>query len=197
VPKILGGSLAEHRAATRQRLFEGLAALMRERGFDAVTLSDIAARAGVGRTAVYNHFASKESLLLAYVADQVRAYVTRLEHALDLVAGDWVAQLRIYVAMHVHFAHTYQLPGIDLESMVSQGAASRLRGHDEDVRAILRHILAEGVKVGTFTDQNVDIVVSLIDGCLTGRQLPTVEPDRSEAMQATEDFILRAVGAQT
>ena len=63
MPKIIGGSLAEHRQQTRLRLFAALSALMADRGFDAITLAEIAQRAGIGRTAVYNHFPDKESLL--------------------------------------------------------------------------------------------------------------------------------------
>ncbi|MBN9374306.1 MAG: TetR family transcriptional regulator, partial [Cellulomonas sp.] len=56
MPKIIGGSLREHREQTRRRLFDALSALMADHGFDTITLADIATTAGVGRTAVYNHF---------------------------------------------------------------------------------------------------------------------------------------------
>lgn len=54
MPKIMGNSLSEHRQRTRAALFEALSTLMSERAFDKITLSDVAAQAGVGRTAVYN-----------------------------------------------------------------------------------------------------------------------------------------------
>ena len=52
MPKIMGGSLAEHRERTRTALFDALSRLMAARSFDKITLSDVAAHAGVGRTAV-------------------------------------------------------------------------------------------------------------------------------------------------
>ena len=67
MPKIIGGSLHEHREQTRQRLFTALSTLMSERGFDAISFADIAAAAGVGRTAVYNHFSDKEALLMGFI----------------------------------------------------------------------------------------------------------------------------------
>jgi len=49
--------------ATRDRLLEAAAAACVEFGFEAVTLADIAARAGVTPAAVYNHFTDKDELL--------------------------------------------------------------------------------------------------------------------------------------
>ncbi|HEY5555152.1 MAG TPA: helix-turn-helix domain-containing protein, partial [Cellulomonas sp.] len=69
MPKIIGGSLHEHREQTRRRLFAALSALMADRGFDVITLADVAAAADIGRTAVYNHFPDKESLLVAFITD--------------------------------------------------------------------------------------------------------------------------------
>lgn len=50
---------------TQRQLREALLALMFERGWDAVTVGDICARADLGRSTFYLHFADKESLLLS------------------------------------------------------------------------------------------------------------------------------------
>lgn len=60
MPKIATPTLAEHRELVWQRLYTAIAELMRERGYDAITLSDVAA-AGVSRTAIYNHIRDKET----------------------------------------------------------------------------------------------------------------------------------------
>jgi AcrR family transcriptional regulator len=49
---------------TRELLQQALIALIRERGYDALTIQDIADRANVGRTTFYLHYAGKEELLL-------------------------------------------------------------------------------------------------------------------------------------
>ena len=51
--------------STRDRLLQAAADACVEVGFDAVTLADVAARAGVTPAAVYNHFADKSELLYA------------------------------------------------------------------------------------------------------------------------------------
>ena len=51
-------------AATRKRLLELSAELFIDRGYDAVSLRDIADAAGVTKGAIYGHFRSKGQLLV-------------------------------------------------------------------------------------------------------------------------------------
>jgi AcrR family transcriptional regulator len=53
---------------TRQSLFEAFRDLFFERGFDRISVRDIVARAGVGRSTFYEHFESKDELLRRSVA---------------------------------------------------------------------------------------------------------------------------------
>ena len=197
MPKIIGGSLHEHRLQTRQRLFAALSALMSERGFDAITLAEIAEQAGIGRTAVYNHFADKESLLLDFIAHETERYVALLEQTLTGV-DEPVEQLRTYVRQQAALTQAYHLaPGVDLGSVLSRVSRQRLRDHVVGVEAILRRILAHGVSTGAFPDQDLDTTVPLVHACLSGRGIPTTGPDRDRAIAATEAFVLRAVGARS
>lgn len=50
---------------TRQLLQNALAALIEEKGYDAVTVEDITERANLGRTTFYLHYRSKEDLFLS------------------------------------------------------------------------------------------------------------------------------------
>lgn len=47
---------------TRQALHEALFALIQKRGYDAITVEDICARAGVGRSTFYAHYTDKDDL---------------------------------------------------------------------------------------------------------------------------------------
>ncbi|RMD71924.1 MAG: TetR/AcrR family transcriptional regulator, partial [Gammaproteobacteria bacterium] len=48
-----------------QAILEAAEALFAERGFDAVSLSDIAQKAGMAKSSILHHFRSKEGLYLA------------------------------------------------------------------------------------------------------------------------------------
>ncbi|RRA49548.1 TetR/AcrR family transcriptional regulator [Acidipila sp. EB88] len=53
----------QKRLATRQRISDAATGLFMERGFDAVTVDQIAHASGVSRMTVFNHFARKEDML--------------------------------------------------------------------------------------------------------------------------------------
>lgn len=195
MPKIIGGSLTEHREQTRTKLFAALTSLMSDRGFDAITLADIAAAAGIGRTAVYNHVPDKESLLIAFITYETEQYVATLEQALAEVS-DPVEQLRTYVRQQATLKRVFHLaPGPDLRSVLSPATAAELRAHAELVEQVLRRILRAGIASGAFVEQPVETTVPLVHACLSSRSVPDEGPGREEAIAATEAFVLRAVGA--
>jgi AcrR family transcriptional regulator len=55
----------ERREATRGRIVQAARELVVERGYDAVSTSDVLDRAGVSRGALYHHFDSRQALLAA------------------------------------------------------------------------------------------------------------------------------------
>lgn len=193
MPKIIGGSLNEHREEVRRRLFTALAGLMEERGFDAITLADIAQAAGIGRTAVYNHVPDKEALLIAYIMDETQRYLDVLEAALVEVT-DPVEQLRLYVRYQLRVKRSLHMPA-GLRNAVSPETRARLREHAEPVEAVLRRVLTAGMTAGVFAHQPLEVTVPLVNACLGTRTTPGRGSERDVAASATEAFVLRAVGA--
>lgn len=195
MPKIIGGSLREHREQTRLKLFGALSTLMADRGFDAITLADIAQTAGVGRTAVYNHFPDKEALLLGFITHETNQYIATMQEAIDQVA-DPTEQLRTYIRQQIDLRRVYYLaPGPDLRSVLSRATRQRMREHVAAVEKILRKVLMAGIESGAFPDQDIDTTVPLVNACLSGRGVPGEGPEREQMISATETFVLRAVGA--
>ncbi|MEL7977411.1 TetR/AcrR family transcriptional regulator [Isoptericola sp. F-RaC21] len=196
MPKIIGKSLHEHRQMTRHKLFTALSTLMSERGFDSVTLADIATAAGVGRTAVYNHFPDKEALLLGFITHETEQYAQTLERALAEV-DDPVEQLRTYIRQQAQLTRVFHLaPGPDLRTVLSRTTQARLREHAEIVESILKRILRAGIAEGEFPEQDIEPTVQLVNACLSGRLIPDDPAARERAIRATEAFVLRAVGAR-
>ena len=53
-----------------------------------------------------------------------------------------------------------------------------------------------GIASGAFPEQDLATTVPLVNACLTGRGLPDDGADREHAIEQTEAFVLRAVGAR-
>lgn len=189
MPRIIGGSLSEHREETRRRLFDAFERLMEQRGFGPLTLAEVAQEAGIGRTAVYNHVPDKETLLIEYIADETAEWLTELE---SLLAGvdDPVAQLRIFVRHQLRMRRSMCMP-TDLRATVAPQTQARLREHAAPVEQALTRILEAGMDAGVFVRQPLDVATGLVHACITSRVART-----GDTTEATEAFVLRAVGAQ-
>ena len=196
MPKIMGNSLAEHRERTRNALFDALSALMSHRPFDKITLSNVAARAGVGRTAVYNHFANKEDLLLAFMEHETARYAEELSRAL---AGmeDPIDRLRVYVRQQALIKRHYHFPSTGpLADSVSRGTADRLRAHAGLMTRMLSQILTDAMDCGAIPRQDPSQVIPLVHACVMGgRPTPSEPRARARYLAALDAFVLRAVGA--
>jgi AcrR family transcriptional regulator len=97
--------LDEHGTPTRERLLRAAVEACVEFGYEGVTLSDIARRAGVSTPAVYSHFSGKAALLVEAIKHELYAIPrTRLpgEAGIREIARLWLqpsfAPTRILVA---------------------------------------------------------------------------------------------------
>lgn len=195
MPKIIGESLASHRELTRARLFEALGSLMGEQSFESITMSQIAERAGVGRTAVYNHFADKEVLLLAYMREVTGEFARVLKQRLE-AEPDPLMRLRIYIRSHLQMIGRYHVKaGMGLRRQMSGQGASHLHDHAGLVGEVLIGILDEAMECGQIAEQNTLGAVHLIHATLQGQRLPKDLEHRELALALVETFILRGLGA--
>lgn len=187
MPRIAADSLDEHRAHVRRRVFEALASLMGEHSFDAITMAQIAERAGLGRTAIYHHFRDPEAVVIAFATDETTAYVQGLEDALAGCDGA-TERLRTYVRRNLEHGEEFHMGlGPTLYGLLSADSRLAIREHVAAVEQVLRRILLEGVDAGELVVDDLDATVSLVHACLTHRHLPPA---------AITTFVLRAVGAR-
>jgi AcrR family transcriptional regulator len=78
----------ERRARTRAELLRAAARVYARRGFDSATVDEIALDAGFTKGAVYNHFGSKENLLLALLDEHLAAQIAEQVALFDPAAPD-------------------------------------------------------------------------------------------------------------
>ncbi|WP_158881856.1 TetR/AcrR family transcriptional regulator [Amycolatopsis anabasis] len=197
MPKIIGRSLTEHREQVRNRVFQALRNQLYERGFDAITLAGVAAEAELGRTAMYNHFPDKESLLVAFVEEEANRYVRRLDEAVAAV-DDPVDKLATFVRLQLTVVAEYHLPpGSTLASALAPDTYRRVAAHADPITNQLREILLDGMRAGRLPPEDPDVLIPMITSALASRHIVEVPPDQLEHAIATAvRFVLRAVGAK-
>lgn len=99
-------SRKEKAAATKEKLFSTAVGLIKEKGYDAVTVSEICARAGLAKGTFYVHYQSKEDIVReSYYADMgafvQQRYADFLERSPDAAAGDRVLR---FLSLELEFA---------------------------------------------------------------------------------------------
>jgi len=82
---------------TRRRLQEAAMALFREKGFDATTMRDVAAAAGMSLGAAYHYFLGKEAIVMAYYASIQDEHARLVDEAVAAHPG---TRERLSAALH-------------------------------------------------------------------------------------------------
>ena len=77
MPRITGPDIATHVARQEEAVVRAAVELFAERGFAAVTLTDIAAAVGLKRTSLYRYFPDKDHILLAWLRTEIDGLVER------------------------------------------------------------------------------------------------------------------------
>lgn len=146
---------------TRLRILEAALTLMAEKGYDAVKVEDICARADVANATFFAHFPTKSALIVAFnedVAERLRERlegydlpaVERLELLRALMLDEWTARAEL------------------LRAIVADAAAQDAAAFAESstsLVALVARIVAEGQEAGELSR---DFDARLVAQCLVG-----------------------------
>ncbi|QFU75200.1 TetR/AcrR family transcriptional regulator [Halioglobus maricola] len=98
-----------HHGDLKQALLDETARILREEGEEALSLRTLAAKLGVSRTAPYNHFKNKQSLLCAVAEDGFTRFNQSMKNARDLSrdkGGEAIT--RAMVKAYLDFARSHR-----------------------------------------------------------------------------------------
>ncbi|MDN5916323.1 MAG: TetR/AcrR family transcriptional regulator [Pseudonocardia sp.] len=195
MPKVIGGSLVAHRSEVRARVFAALREQLYERGFDSVTLSGIAAAAGVGRTSIYNHFPDRQSLLVAFVEHEAQRYVTDLDLGLAVAASP-TERLAVFARMQLQRLSEFHLPpGQALAGTLDPSAYRRIAAHADPITGRLSEIVADGVAAGEMAAGDPEVLVAMVSSALSARQIVDVPADEQSASIESAVAVVRRMVA--
>jgi AcrR family transcriptional regulator len=145
-------------------------ALIRDVGYDAVTMEGIAERAGVGKATLYRRWASKEPLVVDAIGGIMRDMTVPNTGS---VAGDVRRLLRSASRMYEDPATRLLLSGLIAVMARSDAIAAAIRdGFVATWRAALREVLLRGIRRGDL-QPSIDFVLAanLLSGPLLHRFL--------------------------
>lgn len=196
MPRVTGGSIDAHRRLTRDRIFTAFSDLLYQRGYDAISLADVAAAAGMSRTTMYNYFADKDALVVAFADEEAARYVVHLREALAPVENP-VDRLRVFVAEQLRYFASHHLPpGRALRMALSGPAYERVLEHVRALEQVLRDILHDGVADGYFPIDDVEATIPLVTACINRSGPEDGGSDLDDSIEVTETFVLRALGVR-
>lgn len=195
VPKIKAATIEEHRAATIDQLLDAFGALVLERGYEAASFADVASRSGLARTAVYNYFPDRETMLIAWTDREVARAVEGLQQQVSAAApGD--EQLRIFVARQIaDFASRHLPPGQEVIRFLNPEHYERFMGHIQPLGKIVTSIVEDGIAAGTFGAGEPEGLVPMIMACIGAQRGPVAKGDVApeDATEQVMIFLHRAL----
>jgi AcrR family transcriptional regulator len=150
---------------TQQLIRTALLSLIREKGFEALTVQEIIDRANVGRATFYAHFDNKEDLLVSGF-DDLRALLKARQR--DALSRGRTVEDRVFGFSQDVFAHTNEYRDV-FRAMVGKrsGAAVQRLLHKLVVDLVREDVKATAAQ----TERNVvpaDALVQFIAGALFG-----------------------------
>ena len=162
--------LAVARTNTKAELLNHARRLFARRGYEGVSMRDIAGSVGVRQSAIYNHFASKQVLLVELMVSHMERLLEAMRSVVEPSedpAKRLEAFTRFHVTYHIDQPDDVFLAYMELRSLEEDGrnAVLPLRHAYEQM---LRDILDAGVTEGAFRIGDAAVSTRGILAMLTG-----------------------------
>lgn len=169
--------------------------LIREGGYDALTMDAIASRAGVGKATVYRRWSTKETLVAEALERLMRAIPVPDTGSTE---GDLRRMMRDALGMYKDPSTGALLSGLVAAMARSELIAQAIRsGFIAARRDALRQVLERGVARGELQKGlDLDLALDLLGGPLFYRFLITGGPVDERLTRGVVEAVLRAFAAK-
>jgi len=196
--------------ATRQALMQAGAELFSERGFDGVSIEELADRAGVNKALISYHFRGKRGLYVgilasafARIAERMMAIEAAAPTARDALHG----MLRAFAAMR---RERPDFPLLFLREVLASGVEPAVLPHIVTLVGVSRRVAQRGVREGTFRHVDPVLFHMGLVGSLAfffateparrraaaAQKLPFVMPDGEAFLRYVEGVTLRGLAPE-
>ena len=146
MPRLWTDTVATHREEVRQAVLDAAGELVARQGVLAVSMSQLAETAGIGRATLYKYFADVEEVLAAWHARQVSAHLAELS-TVAAGPGDAAARLRAVLKRYAHICVQRSRHGGDMTAALHP--APGIEDQHRQLQYLLIGLVAEAVSAGT------------------------------------------------
>jgi AcrR family transcriptional regulator len=164
------GRVERKRGRRIQEILATAAALFGERGYDAVSVEDVADRLDVTKGSLYYYFPSKDELVTAAIETLGNEWTARLENLPAAQEGSPAVRLRALIREHIGIAVREYPAALRLFLAPQQWPAAQQarikelrRRHD----SVFRSVIEEGVRAGDLTVTGVDPVLQCMHAAMS------------------------------
>jgi AcrR family transcriptional regulator len=176
---------------TDRAILEAARRLIAEVGVDGFRTSDLAARAGVGKGAIYRRYGSKDELVTAAIGSLVSEEIAIPDTG--TTRGDLLVLMREAVDVYSRAGAGRLMPNL-VGAMAKKPELARAvrEGFLAGRRAALSEVLARGVERGDLRpDLDIELALDVLGGPLFYRLLITGGPIDERLAEGVADLVLR------
>lgn len=163
---------AKQALETRQRILEHALEMFSEKGYDNVTIEEIAKQAGVSKGTFYVHFAAKYDIFIEKFKEFDAYYTAFVEE----IPAHWTAGEKILRFYEMQMIFLRDTVGFDLLRTVYSNALSQtieknhyLVDQNRNLYRTVRQFIEEGYNAGEFIEKySVDEISFYINRCMRG-----------------------------
>lgn len=181
---------------TRRAIFQHAMRLINERGYDAVSMSDIAQAAGLTKATLYYHFPSKADLLTSGALDML----SRVQHDIERIINDDTLSVRQRLERLAierqsrPLAATYNAAMMDAAMrQLSEAQRSRLREAFARLNESLLRLVREGIARGELRTVDPEIIALAFRWLFTEPRRPSHGGDHVANIRAMLDVFFHGV----
>lgn len=188
--------------STKQKIISVGTLLFYERGYHGTSVRQIAAGLGMGTGSLYNHFSSKQELLLTICLDAADALYEGAVPRVEAQTGP-EARMRALVTWHVEYHAKNRLAAMVADEhlhALTPGNRRQVEARRERQARLLHSVLAEGrERLGWEVDDEDVVTFGITTMCTQVdtwyREGGRLQP--SEIASTFADFILRGLGGHS
>lgn len=158
------------RPDTKSLIRQAARRLFARHGYEGVSMRDIALAVGVRQSAIYNHFASKQALLVDLMLGHMEDVLARLAEAVPATGdarNDLAAFTRFHLGYHIDHNEDVFLAYMEVRSLEGEGRR-RIVALRDAYEARLRAILERGLTEGRFSIGDPAVHARAVLAMLTG-----------------------------